>query len=168
MADKPCRQHGPWTLEALHIHFEARLADKVTMDEQRFEATKVQLNAAFASANEKAASHNDLIAKNERSVEGMMPRAEYTVQHKALDDRIARVEERQNYLVPREEATVQHKAMSDRDDRMEARILAVEVEQLKAAAERAGQMRTVVTLRTLIITVIPVISIILVLLDRFR
>jgi hypothetical protein len=84
-----------WTTDTLKAHIDKVLSDKDLRDTQRFNAheqvhihERREMDAAFAAAQEKAASHNDLIAANERSMALTMPRGEYDRAHQALVERV--------------------------------------------------------------------------------
>jgi hypothetical protein len=90
-----------WTLDTLFIHFEYRIADNDKRYEEQFKARAKAVDIAM-QANDKAlriaafdiekrfASVNEFRQALEDQTSTYMPRSEYIVQHKALEDALNR------------------------------------------------------------------------------
>ena len=85
-----------WTVDTLKEHFEQRFQDSDKAVQAALQATKEAVLKAEVATEKRFESVNEFRAQLADQSSNLMPRSEYTVQHKALEDKISELTDRFN------------------------------------------------------------------------
>lgn len=96
MSGETARQESGWSVDTLKEYIEALRSDDQKAVQAALQAAKEAVIKAETATEKRFESVNEFRAQLADQSNTLMPRAEYTVQHKALEDRVSDLTDRIN------------------------------------------------------------------------